>query len=133
MIGPYAGRFLVPGLDKKPLRVRLFEKKITTFDIGTKKMLEFQNVLETTVTFCVTRVVCTCRWTLRPRKSQGVVYFSKWHAYKFSLRTQTQPSSMHQLGVKNTPITDIGTPPQTMLQIGLVSIEKLGSFHLWRF
>ena len=66
-------------------------------------MLEFQNLLKSTITFCVIHVVCTSKWALRPRKSQRVVQFSKWHAYKFSLRTQTQPSSMHQLGVKNTP------------------------------
>ena len=102
-IDTYADRSLVPGLEKQTLRVRLFEKKITTFDIGTKQMLEFQNLLKSTITFCVIHVVCTSKWVLRPRKSQRMVHFSKWHAYKFSLRTQTQPSSMHQLDVKNTP------------------------------
>jgi hypothetical protein len=44
---------LVPDFEKQTLRVRLFNKKITTFDIGTEQMLEFQNLFEITVNFCV--------------------------------------------------------------------------------
>jgi hypothetical protein len=94
---------LVPVFEKQTLRVRLFENKITTFDIGTEQLLEFQNLLEITASFCVTRIVFTFRLGLWPRRSQSVGPLSKWHAYKFILRTQTQPSGIHQLGVKNTP------------------------------
>ena len=110
-------------------RVRLFNKKITTFDIGTEQMLEFQNPFERTVFFCVNCVVFTFRWGKQPSRSQSVAPLSEWHACKLSMRTQTQPSSMHQSDVKNTSRHQHGYAPQTVVVKLLVHAEKRVDTH----
>ena len=59
---------MVPDFEKQTLRDRPFNKKITTFDIGTEQMLEFQNLFEITVFFFVNCVVVTFRWEIQPRR-----------------------------------------------------------------
>ena len=42
-------RHFVSNFEKQTLCVRLFNKKITTFDMGTEQIFEFQNLFEITV------------------------------------------------------------------------------------
>ena len=45
--------------------------------------------------FCAPRVVLVFRWGLQSTRSQSMVLLSRWRAHKFTLRTQTQPNSIH--------------------------------------
>ena len=58
-------------------------------------MLVFQSPFGPTVFFCAPRVVLAFRWGLQSTRSQSMVLLSRWRAHKFTLRTQTQPNSIH--------------------------------------
>ena len=86
---------MVPDFEKQTLHVRLLERKLQHYDTSTKWMLFFQSPFGPTVFFCAPRVVLVFRWGLQSTRSQSMVLLSKWRVHKFTVRTQTQPNSIH--------------------------------------